>query len=206
MTVKTENRVPPNRTGWPALRTPKWMFAGAAVLVAGLVLAAWPTHPSTAQRAADLRSMVHDLTIDIESCAGGVTDSMTALHEIQAGNSTDVATAEKIVTTAVNNCAPGNNTQMEDLVQYQPPESLASFHLDVTVQDMVTWAFPLAQRVQADTGTLVAAHGSAAIAKATAQLRKDQLALDAQRAVIYRSFQAASTALSARVAPPQLPG
>src|SRR5689334_20234445 len=74
-------------SGWPVLRTPRWMFAGGAVLVAGLTLAALPHRPSTAQRAADLRGMVHDLTIDVESCAGGVSDSIAALRAIQSGQS-----------------------------------------------------------------------------------------------------------------------
>ena len=41
-------------SGWPVLRTPKWMLAAGAVLVAGLALAAVPHRPSTEQRAADL--------------------------------------------------------------------------------------------------------------------------------------------------------
>jgi len=33
-------------SGWPVLRTPRWMLAGGLVLVAGLTLAAIPHHPS----------------------------------------------------------------------------------------------------------------------------------------------------------------
>ena len=104
-------------TGWPVLRTPRWMLAAGLVLVAGLVLAAIPHRPSTEQRAADLRGVVHDLTIDIESCAGGVTDSLTALRAIESGTSHDVETAVTIANTAAANCSPGNSMQMEDLVQ-----------------------------------------------------------------------------------------
>src|SRR6185437_9516188 len=153
-------------SGWPVLRTPRWMLAAGAVLVAGLALAAVPHRPSTEQRAADLRGMVHDLTTDIESCAGGVSDSITALRAIQAGTSNDVKTA---------------------------------------VNDLVTWGFPLAQRVQTDVASLVTAKAPDAVAHATAQLRKDQLALDAQRARINRLIGAASASLSAHVAPPNLP-
>jgi hypothetical protein len=192
-------------TGWPVLRTPRWMLAAAAVLVAGLVLAAIPHRPSTAQRAADLRGMVHDLNYDIESCAGGVTDSLTALRAIESGTSHDVTTAVTIANTATANCAPGNNMQMEDLVQYQAPESLASFHLDAAVNDLVTWAFPLAQRVQSDVASRVAATTPAEVARTSAQLRQDQQAMDAQRARIDQIFASASTALSANVAPPSLP-
>ena len=192
-------------SGWPALRTPRWMLAAGVVLVAGLALAAIPHRPSTGQRAADLRGMVHDLTTDIESCAGGVSDSITALRAIQSGASSDVATAVKIANTAAANCSPANSMPMEDLVQYQAPESLASFHVQTAVDDLVTWGFPLAQRVQTDAATLVTAKAPDAVTRATAQLRKDQLALDAQRARIDQLINAASASLSAHVAPPSLP-
>jgi hypothetical protein len=192
-------------TGWPVLRTPRWMLAGAVVLVAGLVLAAIPHRPSTAQRAADLRGVVHDLTVDIESCAGGVTDSLTALRAIESGTSHDVKTAVTIANKAAANCSPANNMQMEDLVLYQVPGSLASFHLDKAVNDLVTWGFPLAQRVQSDVAARLAAATPAEIESTSAQLRRDQQALDAQRARINQVFISASTALSAHVAPPSLP-
>jgi hypothetical protein len=182
------------------------MIAGAVVLVAGLVLAAIPHHPSTAERAADLRGVVHDLTADIESCAGGVTESLTALQAIESGASHDVGTAVYIADTAVANCSPANSMPMDDLVQYQVPESLASFHLDTAVNDLVTWGFPLAQRVQADVATLVAAKTKAEIDAASARLRSDQQALNAERARIDKLFNSASTALSADIPPPSLPG
>jgi hypothetical protein len=182
------------------------MFVGGAVLVAGLTLAALPHRPSTAQRAADLRGMVHDLNVDIESCAGGVNDTITALRAIQSGASHDVKTAVVIAKTAAANCSPANSMPMEDLVQYQAPESLASFHLQAAVDDLVTWGFPLAQRVQTDVATLVAAKTPAAVQRASAQLRRDQQALDAQRATIDRLITSASTSLSAHVSPPSLPG
>jgi hypothetical protein len=192
-------------SGWPVLRTPTWMIAAAVVLVGGLVLAAIPHHPSGAERAADLRGMVQDLTTDIESCAGGVTDSLTALRAIESGTSHDVGTAVLIANTAVANCSPANNMQMDDLVEYQAPESLASFHLDAAVNDLVTWGFPLAQRVQADVATLVAARTPAETDAASAQLRRDQGALDSERGRIDKLITSASTALSAHVSPPILP-
>src|SRR5947199_7993513 len=194
------SRIASRPSGWPVLRTPRWLLAAGVVLVAGLALAAIPHRPSTAQRATDLRGMVHDLTTDIESCAGGVSDSITALRAIQAGTSNDVKTAVTIANTAAANCSPANSMPMEDLVQYQAPGSLASFHLQAAVNDLVTWGFPLAQRVQADVARLVTAKAPAAITHATAQLRKDQLALDAQRALINRLIGAASASLSAHVA------
>jgi hypothetical protein len=182
------------------------MLAGGAVLVAGLVLAAIPHRPSTAQRAADLRAMVHDLNVDIESCAGGVRESLTALRAIQAGTSHDVKTAVGIATYGAANCSPANSMPMDDLVQYQPPGSLASFHLDQIVNDLVTWAFPDAQRVQSDVATLLTASTPSAVQAATAALQHDQHVLDAERATIDAMIDAASKSLSADVAPPALPG
>ena len=197
--------VPTRRSGWPVLRTPRWMLAGAVVLVAGLTLAAIPHHPSTSERAADLRGAVQEMNADIESCAGGVSESLTALREIQSGASHDVKTALNIATTGAANCSPANSMPMDDLVQYEVPGSLASFHLDVTVNDLVTWAFPDAQRVQTDVATVLTAATPSAIQAATAQLRRDQRALDAERATIDGMSNAASKSLSANVAPPSLP-
>jgi hypothetical protein len=181
------------------------MLAGAAVLVVGLVLLAIPHHPSTTERASDLRGVVHDLNTDIESCAGGVSESLTALQQIQSGASHDVKTAIGIATLGAANCSPANSMPMDDLVQYQAPGSLASFHAQTAVNDLVTWGFPLAQRVQVDVATLVSAKTPAAIQRASTQLRHDQQALDAERALIDRLINAASKSLSADVAPPALP-
>jgi hypothetical protein len=94
---------------------------------------------------------------------------------------------------------------MDDLVQYQPPESLASFHLDQTVNDLVTWGFPDAQRVQIDVATLLTASTASAVQAATAELERDQRVLDAERATIDGMINTASKSLSANVAPPALP-
>jgi hypothetical protein len=205
MTVGPTGGVPTRRSGWPVLRTPRWMLVGAVVLVAGLTLAAVPHHPSTSQRVTDLRGVVQEMNTDIESCAGGVSESLTALHAIQSGTSHDVKTAVNIAATGVQNCSPANSMPMDDLVQYQPPESLASFHLDQTVNDLVTWGFPDAQRVQADVAMILTASTPSAVASATAALHHDQHALDAERATIDGMINAASKSLSADVTPPPLP-
>jgi hypothetical protein len=205
MAVRTTGGIPTRRSGWPVLRTPKWMIAGAVVLVAGLTLAALPHHPSTSQRATDLRGVVQEMNTDIESCAGGVSESLIALHAIQSGTSHDVKTAVNIAATGVQNCSPANSMPMDDLVQYQPPGSLASFHLDQTVNDLVTWGFPDAQKVQSDVATILTASTPSAVAAATAALHRDQHALDAERATIDGMISTASKSLSANVAPPTLP-
>jgi len=187
------------------LRTPRWMLAGAVVLVAGLTLAALPHHPSTSQRATDLRGVVQTMNADIESCAGGVSESLTALRAIQTGTSHDVKTAVSIASTGAANCSPANSMPMDDLVQYQPPESLASFHLAQTVNDLVTWGFPDAQRVQIDVATILTASTRAASQAATTALQHDQQVLDDERATIDAMINTASKSLSAGVAPPTLP-
>jgi hypothetical protein len=205
MTVGPAGGIPTRRSGWPVLRTPKWMLAGAVVLVAGLTLAALPHHPSTSQRVTDLRGVVQEMNTGIESCAGGVSESLAALHAIQAGTSHDVKTAVSIAATGVQNCSPANSMPMDDLVQYQPPESLASFHLDQTVNDVVTWGFPDAQRVQADVAVLLTASSPSAVRAATTALQHDQHVLDAERATIDGMIDAASKSLATNVSPPTLP-
>src|SRR5580693_1926353 len=205
MTAGPTRGIPTRRSGWPVLRTPRWMLAGAAVLVAGLTLAAIPHHPSTSERASDLRGVVQEMNTDIESCAGGVSESLTALQEIQSGASHDVKTGISIATFGAANCSPANSMPMDDLVQYQPPSSLASFHLDQTVNDLVTWGFPDAQRVQTDVATLLTASSQPAIQAATTALQHDERVLDAERATIDGMINTASKSLSADVAPPTLP-
>ena len=205
MTAGPTRGIPTRPSGWPVLRTPRWMLAGAVVLVAGLTLAAIPHHPSTSERASDLRGVVQEMNTDIESCAGGVSESLTALQEIQSGASHDVKTAVSIATIGAANCSPANSMPMDDLVQYQPPSSLASFHLDQTVNDLVTWGFPDAMRVQTDVATLLTASSQPAIQAATAALQHDQRVLDTERATIDGMINTASKSLSANIAPPSLP-
>ena len=205
MTVGPTRGIQTRRSGWPVLRTPRWMLVGGVVLVAGLALAAIPHRPSASQRATDLRGVVQEMNTDIESCAGGVSESLTALRAIQAGTSHDVKTAVSIATLGAANCSPANSMPMDDLVQYQPPESLASFHMDQTVNDLVTWGFPDAQRVQIDVATLLTASTPSAVRVATAALQHDQRVLDAERAVIDGMINTASKSLSANVTPPSLP-
>ena len=205
MTAGPTGAIPTRRSGWPVLHTPRWMLVGAVVLVAGLTLAALPHRPSTSQRVTDLRGAVQEMNAGIDSCAGGVSESLFALQQIQSGAAHDVKDAVTIATTGAANCSPANNMPMDDLVQYQLPESLASFHLDQTVNDLITWGFPDAQRVQTDVATVLTAGTPSAISAATAQLHRDQRVLDAERATIDGMINAANKSLSASVAPPALP-
>jgi hypothetical protein len=181
------------------------MLAGAVVLVAGLTLAAIPHHPSSSQRATDLRGVVQEMNTDIESCAGGVSESLTALRAIQGGTSHDVKTAVSIATFGAANCSPANSMPMDDLVGYQVHESLSSFRLDRVTSGLLTWAFPYAQRVQNDVAAILRAQG-AARATATTKLNSDLKVLDAQRAYLDKIMMAAISATGASGRPPPLPG
>jgi hypothetical protein len=197
--------VPIRHTAWPVRRTPRWLFAaGAAIVVAG-VLVGIAVHPSKAQRATDLNGFLADMKTDIQSCAGGVRDSLTALRMIQAGTEHDVGTAAGIATYGAKNCSPANNMLLDDLVGYQVQESLSSYHLDRVTNGLLTWAFPYAQRVQNDVATILRAEGTGRTA-ATTKLNRDLKILDTQRANLDKIMMAAITATGASGRPPPLAG
>ena len=197
--------VPIRRTAWPVRRTPRWWFAAGAAIVVAAVLVGIAVHPSQSQRAADLNGFLTDMKTDIQSCAGGVRESLSALHSIQAGTEHDVGTAIHIATYGSGNCSPANNMLLEDLVGYQVQESLSSFHLERVVYGLVDWATPDALRVQADVADVLRAQGTARAA-ATAKLNIDLKVLDAQRANVDKIMMAAITATGASGRPPPLPG
>jgi hypothetical protein len=208
MSAPTRSGTPPvplRQSRWPVPRTPRWLLLGLALLVAGGVLVALPHRPSTAERAADLRGFLHSMQLDIESCAGGVSESLYALHAITTGASHDTSTAVGVATYGAANCSPANSMPIDNLTQYQVPESLASFNLGRVVNDLVTWAFPLAQRVQTDVADILTAPSAAARAGDDAALRRDQQALDAKRATIDGILRGAIAALGAHAQPPALP-
>ena len=153
--------VPIRHTAWPTRRSPRLLVLAAVGLVAAAVLVGLAHRPSQAQRAADLRAFVSDMTADIQSCAGGVSDSLYALGQVQSGASHDVATAVNIAQTGAANCSPANNELLDDLEEYQVTESLASFRLNRVVTGLVTWAAPDAQQVQTDVARVLTAAGPA---------------------------------------------
>ena len=197
--------VPIRRTGWATHRTPRWVLLAIALLVVAAVLVALVHKPSQSQRAADLRGFVSDVNYDIESCAAGVGESLTAMRE--AGrNASDIQDTISIANQGAANCEPANNEQIDDLEQYQVTESLASFHLPGVVTGLVNWAAPDAVDVQTDVAALMAAPDAQAKAKDTANLQRALRKLNAQRATIDATIQAASKSLSAHASPPKLPG
>ncbi len=198
--------VPIRRTAWPTRRTPRLIFVAAAVLLVIGVAVALVHRPSQAERASDLQGFLHDMTTGIESCAGGVGESLTGLQGIENGSSHQVADAIGVATYGASNCSPANSEPIDDLTSYQVTESLASFHLATVVQGLVSWADPDAVNAQTDVANVLAARTPLAKSQATAALHQALRTLDAQRAAVDSVLEHAITSLSAHAAPPRLPG
>jgi hypothetical protein len=198
--------VPIRRTAWPTRRSPRLLFVAIAVLVvigAGVGLV---HRPSTGERAADLRGFLTDMTTDIQSCAGGVGESLTALQGIESGSSHQVADAIGVATDGATNCTLAYSMQLDDLSSYQVTESLASFHLASVVEGLVNWADPDAVNVQTDVARVLAARTPQAKSKANASLQAALKTMNAQRAAVDAVLQHAITSLSLHASPPKLPG
>ncbi len=196
----------PLRPGWPTRRMPKAGYLAVIVVIIGAVLVALVHRPSTAERAADLRGFVSDMQSDIGSCAADVGASLTALHAIEAGASTEVGTAIAIATSGAADCVPADDEELVDLVQYEVTESLASFGLDRVVAGLVAWAAPDAESVQLDIAGVLRARTGQARHSAQTVLGRALRVLDAQRASVDAVITSASNALSAHAVPPLLPG
>jgi len=183
------------------------LAAVALVLVA--VAVSLVHKPSQAQRATDLRGFLHEVNTDIQSCAGGVGESLSALRQIesgQAGAPTDIRDGISVAQQGSANCSPANNELIDNLESYQVPQSLYSFGLKGAVSGLVTWAAPDAQRVQDDVAAVLGATTAPAKSQAQAALSRDVAALDAQRAKVEAPISKAITALALKAAPPRLPG
>jgi len=197
--------VPIRHTGWATQKTPRWLLAAGLLVLVVAVLVGLAVHPSRSQRAGDMNGFLTDMKTDIQSCAGGVAESLTVLRAVEAGTSHDVGTALGVATYGARNCSPANNMQLDDLVGYQVEESLFSFRLDRATNGLLTWAFPYAQRVQNDVAAVLRAPAGGRAA-ATAKLHRDLAALDRQRAYVDKVMTAAITATGATKRPPTLPG
>lgn len=196
-------------SGWPVRRTPRWVLLAVVLLVAATVVLSLVHKPTQAQRASDMRGFLSDVTADIDSCAGGVGESLTALRLVdsgQAATSTDVTDGISVAQQGSANCAPVNNEELADLENYQVTESLDSFGLVAVVTDMVTWAAPDAQNVQNDVAAVLSAQTPQAKSQAEARLSHDLTILNAERAKIDGPINKAIKSLAMHAAPPTLPG
>jgi hypothetical protein len=197
---------PARPTGWPTRRSPRLFWLAGAVILAIAVAVALVHRPSQAERASDLRGFLQDMNTSIESCAGGVSESLTAMQGIESGASDEVADGAKVATDGATNCTLAYSMQIDDLTSYQVAQSLTSFHLDSVVQGLVTWADPDAVNVQTDIANVIRASTPPERAQAQATLRSALQVLDAQRAAVDAIMERAITATSAHAAPPRLPG
>jgi len=198
--------VPVRSTGWPTRRMPRWAVAAGVALLAAAVAVGLAHRPTTGQRATDLRGFLHQLNADVESCSGGVRESLFVLRQIDTGASRDLATALSVARTAAANCSPANNELLADLTAAHPPESLASYHLGKAITALIGWAAPRAGRVAADVAAVLADRGTPAEAADLAALRRARHALDGQRSVVYAALEPAIRTLSPTSAPPVLHG
>jgi hypothetical protein len=201
--------VPIRHSRWPVRRTPRWVPIVLALLIAAGVLVALSHKPSDSQRASDMRGFLNDMTTDIESCAGGVGESLTALRQLgslPSRNASEVQDTIGIATYGSSNCSPANSMPLDDLTQYQIVESLSSFHLTTAVNGLIDWAAPDAINVQNDVVAVLQATSAPAIATATAQLQKAIKILDAERAAVDSVIDHAIQSLSIHASPPSLPG
>ena len=196
-------------SGWPVRRFPRWVLLAIVALVLVAVAVSLVHKPSQAERSSDMRGFLREVTTDIESCAGGVGESLTALRQIEAGQAskaTDVRDGISVAQQGSANCSPADNEQIDNLENYQVPQSLHSFGLATSVTGLVTWAAPDAQRVQDDVAAVLSATTPQARSQAHAALSRDLAALNAQRAKVDAPISRAIRTLAMTAAPPKLPG
>jgi hypothetical protein len=182
-----------------------WVFAAIVVLVAGVVLVSLSHKPSRAQQASDLTAYLGDVNAGIESCAGGVRDSLRALSIVEGGDTSEYPAAVGILTYNAQNCSPANNEPLQDFTNYQVTESLAQFPLDQADNDVITWAFPDAVNTQQDMLTVLRAKTPAARTAAKAALLAAMRAMNAQRMTVYAIWHDAEKAVGASTPLPYLP-
>jgi hypothetical protein len=197
--------VPLRRTGWASRRTPMWVFAAIIVLAGGAVLVSLSHKPSQAQRASDLTAYLSDVNAGIESCAGGVRDSMKALNAVEGGDTSMYLSAVGILTYNAQNCSPANNEPLQDFTNYQVTESLAEFPLDQANNDVITWAFPDAVNAQQDMLAVLQTKTPTTRAEAKTTLQAAMRAMDAQRTAVYAIWRNAEKAVGVSAPLPYLP-
>lgn len=198
--------IPLRNGGWPTRRSPRWAVWAAVGLVVIAVSVGLSHQPTTGQRSYDLSTFLGQLTYDVQSCSGGVRESLLVLHKIDTGASRNVPIAVDVAAKGAMNCSPANNELLDDLTAIQVPESLSSYHLDAAVAALIDWAAPDAARVQADVVTVLRDRGKPSEAAARAALHQALLKLDAQRSVVTAALAPAIKALAPQNKPPVLYG
>lgn len=190
-------------------RMPRWTMLAVAIFLLAAVAVALVHRPTTGERASDMRGFLQEVTSDIESCAAGVGESLTALHQVQAehfSNSSNVSAGISVAQQGAANCAPANNEQIDNLENYQVPESLDSFGLVNAVTALVAWAAPNAEQVQSDVAQVLSATTPQARSQGETALSAALRKLDAERVLVERPVNSAIKTLAMRSSAPRLPG
>jgi uncharacterized protein YgbK (DUF1537 family) len=201
-------RVAGRPNGWPIHRMPRWTVLAIVLFLAAAVAVGLVHKPTTAERASDMRGFLTEVTSDIESCAAGVGESLTALHEVQAehfSNSGNVSAGISVAQQGAANCEPATNEQIDDLENYQVPQSLDSFGLVNAVTALVAWAAPNAEQVQSDVALVLAARTPQARSQDEAVLGAALRKLDAERVLVDRPINSAIRTLAMHSSAPRLP-
>jgi hypothetical protein len=204
----TPSYVPVRSSGWPKPKLPRWTYLAIVAFLVVAVLVALVHKPSKAEQATDLRGFLSYVTGDIESCAGGVGESLQALHEVQAGenSASDVSDGISVAQQGSQNCGPATNMSIDDLETYQVEQSLESYKLTGVVTGLLNWAAPDAERVQTDVANVLSARTAAARRQAEGRLNADLAVLNKQRSEIDTVINAARKALGVTEPGPTLPG
>jgi hypothetical protein len=196
--------VPLRHTGWASKRTPLWVFGAIIALAVGVVLVSLTHKPSQAERASDLAGYFSDVNAGIESCAGGMRDSVTALRNVEAGDKANYSTAVGILTYNAQNCSPENNEPLSDFSSYQVTESLAQYPLATADNEVMTWASD-ADQAQTDMLAVLQATTPAAKTQANTTLQAAMRKLDAQKTALDSIWTSARKGVGSTAALPYLP-
>jgi hypothetical protein len=208
--VRTDPPYVPIRTSaWPQRRIPRSTYLVGVALLLIAVAVGLVHKPSQAEKASDLRGFLQEVTSDIESCAGGVSESLQALRLVQSGadaSPADVSAGISVAQQGAANCSPANNESLDDLQSVQVSESLDSYRLAGAVTGLVNWAAPDAERVQTDVANVLSARSAQARSQAQAQLAAALATLNRQRAAVDSVIDGAIKSLAVHQSGPKLPG
>jgi hypothetical protein len=130
------------------------------------------------------------VTTGVGSCAAGLRDSMTSYQAVLGGEVAELGTAKSIVAYGASNCQVATNESLSDFDNYQVSESLDSLNLDTADNDVITWAFD-ATAYQQDLLAVLAASNGPARARAEALVKPALATLNAERATIDATWNAA---------------
>lgn len=147
----------------PWYRRNKVLIPMAILVVVVVVLSDLGRPANASDKRGDFTVFANTVKSDMLSCNASVSDSMTALGEIESGKSTDLVTAKRIVSQAQPNCSVAVNSDLLDMSTQTIPSTLAPYQLERVLRDMDTWAYPNAVQLIADTQVILSSGTSPAV-------------------------------------------